>query len=180
MYNAYTIPIRNVSLLFETGNLRHLSKFWMPKFLLIRRYKNLINQYNAWFNKEDKKKISNLADSWYVLKLKNKAVNLLPNLYYALVWADDSKARELYKELYGKYPEKEEGYNKIINEITTLNDKLSVLDNTKDEKEGISFSDLIPLIELSRDGIVIDRTITLFEFYKIYKTELEKHGNSGD
>jgi hypothetical protein len=179
MYNAYTIPIRNVSLLFETGDLRHLSKIWMPNFLLRGKYKRFIDYYNKWFNNGDKKKFSQLADSWYTLKLRNKAVNLLPNLYYALVWTDDKEPKEIYKEIYGKYPETEQDYKRIIDEINKLNDMLSVIDKPKTE-EGVSFSDLIPLIELSREGIPIDRTITLFEFYKIYKSELSKHGNNGD
>lgn len=172
MYNAYNIPISRVSLLFETKDLKYLSRYWMPNIVLSFLYKKFIKKYNEFFNEKDSKKA--IGDNWIILRLKNKMNNLFPALYYALIYGGRDRDREIYKEHFGKYPETVEDLNRIVSEIGRLSDKLDILNSSqKEEKQGLSFSELVPAVEGSRN-IPIDRNITLFEFYELYKIEIKK------
>jgi hypothetical protein len=170
VYNAYNIPIQNVSLLFETQDLGHLSKHWMPKFLLRFTYKRFIEKYNEWFS--DKSVSSVINDSLYILRLKNKIENILPLIHTILKITPDSKlANEGFEEEFGRKYKGENDLKLIENKIENLQLKLpkeAIVNN-----KGISFSTLISLVESSR-GIGIDRNITLYDFKNIYEIEREK------
>jgi len=168
MYNAFNIPISNVSLLFKTQDLKYLSKIWLPRPILAWLYSRFIIQYNIFFNPSEKTK----QQDWLLLRLENKANNIYPAMFYGLIYGDDKKTKELFKEYFGKYPETEADLDMIVAEIGRINDKLSFI-NPVSEKEGIEFAKLVALIETSR-GLPIDRSITLYEFYELYTIEIEK------
>ena len=169
MYNAYNIPIYRVGLLYETKNVRHLSKYWMPNFLLAIIYIRFQKKYDEFFNIKSN---NGLVDDWHILKLKNMVNNYLPALYYSLIYGENDESKRQYKELFNKEPETTEDLNLIVDRINKIIDQLSIIDN-KPEKENISFSKLVALIEGSR-GIPIDRNITLWDFKQIHDIEIEK------
>jgi hypothetical protein len=171
MYNAHNIPISRVSLLFETKELRHLSRYWMPNFLLGLIYKRFEKKYDEFFNptKNDK-----LVDNWYELKLKNLVNNYLPALYYSLVYGSDTESKRQYKERYGKEPETTEDLNRIVKDIEKILDQLKVLAFVPENKDNsITFSKLVALIENSR-GVPVERSMTLWDFKQIHDIEIEK------
>ena len=172
MYNAYNIPISRVSLLFETNDFGYLSKIWIPKIYLIFKYRKFIKKYNEWFNNADEKK--DLVNEWTLLRLRNKARNLFPFLYYSLVYSPNNELRDIFTEHFGKFPEKEDDLQLIIDRINKLNDQLAVLETPRDNNnQSLTFAQTVALVEGSRN-IPISRNISLFEFYGLYKTETEK------
>jgi hypothetical protein len=141
----------------------------MPNFLLALIYRKFQKKYDEFFNIKRNK---GLVDDWFVLKLKNLIGGVLPGMYYALLYGEDESAKEQYKKRFGKDPETVEDLNLIVNQINKIMDQLSVLDN-KPEEKGVSFSELVALIENSR-GIPIDRNITLWDFKQIHDLEITK------
>ncbi len=169
MYNAFNIPISNVSLLFKTQDLKYLSKRWLPRFILAWIYSRFIKQYNIFFNPHEKTK----QQDWYLLNMENKANNIYPALFYALIYGNDQKSRDLFEEHFGKAPDTQDDLNMIIAEINRLNDKLAAISPSKADSKGIEFAKLVAIVETSRT-IPIDRSTTLYEFYELYKIEIEK------
>lgn len=170
MYNAHNIPIGRVSLLFETKNVRHLSKYWMPQFLLALIYKRFEKKYDEFFNPA---KGNKLVGNWFELKLKNLVNNYLPAMYYSLIYGDSENSKRQFKERYGKYPESTDDLNRIVKDIEKILDQLKVIAFVPKDENSITFSKLVALIENSR-GIPISRNITLWDFKQIHDIEIEK------
>jgi len=171
MYNAYNIPISRVSLLFETKDAGHLSKYWMPKFLLAFIYNRFENKYNEFFNPE---KDDKLVDGWFELKLKNLVNNYLPALYYSLIYGNNEESKRQYKERYGKEPETTDDLNRIVKDIEKILDQLKVIAFVPESNQNsITFSKLVALIENSR-GVPVERSMTLWDFKQIHDIEIEK------
>ena len=170
MYNAYNIPISRVSLLFETKDAGHLSKYWMPNFLLSIIYKRFEKKYDEFFNPSKK---NDLVDNWLELKLKNLVNNYLPAMYYSLIYGSDAESKRQFKERYGKEPESTEDLDRIVKDIEKILDQLKVLDFKPKDDSGVSFSSLVALIENSR-GVPIERSMTLWDFKQIHDIEIAK------
>ena len=117
-------------------------------------------------------KTKDISNDWFILKLKNKVNNLLPALYYALVYYNDDSSREIFKELFGNYPYGKDDLMRIVKEIGRLSDKLEGYE-TQDESPSLQFSEIIPMIEDSRN-MPVDRNISLWDFKQIYDRELQK------
>ena len=96
-------------------------------------------------------------------------------MYDSLTTCDALNARGEFKKMFGKDYESIEDLKLITNLAEQIGDKLkNAVSPIK--KEGVTFVDLIGMVEMSRN-IPIDRKIKLFEFYKMYQTELKKWNN---
>ena len=157
---AYRLSIRDVSRYFETGKL---FKFKLQE-------NQFLNQYNRLFNSNEIK--SHFNRDIQRLRLFNK-FNLLRAVYNSfLSGAECVNSKEVFKETFGREWEfTDENFELLRKKAKFFSDKLK--DVPVKQEEGITFSELIAMVENSR-GIQIDRKMKLFEFHKIYELELKK------
>ena len=152
--------MRECELYFENGH----NPF--GRFKRIKSHQ-FVSQYNKLFNSKDVLKL--LKNDVYRFKLQLK-IQELRVIYTSLSTgskAENSKRR--FKELFGV--EWDGQYELINDRVKFWVDKLEQL--PKEKNEGITFSELVALVENSR-GVHIDRNLKLFEFHRIYQLELKK------
>jgi len=161
---VYRLTIEQVSLIFEANDL--------SCFGFNSKKKNLefIKEYNNLFNSKDD--LSQLNANRFLLKLYVKHLKLRA-MYRALIHCDAKNSKAEFKKLFNKDFEAVEDLDLIVNEAARLNDKMGMLKTPISNKDGISFSQLVIIVETSR-GVNISRATKLFEFYKMFKIELEK------
>jgi hypothetical protein len=148
--------------LFETGKW----KFGKYASILFKQ------EYNTLFNQAEIDKEFNVHVDH--LRLSNKVAELKA-IYYALIYGDGENANKRFAEMFGKKFEGTEADIKRINDKAQFFiDKINQLQkNNKQSDKGITFNELIAIVENSRK-IVIDREMKVFEFFKIYELELKK------
>jgi hypothetical protein len=167
---VYKLSIEQVSLIFEAHDL---SCFGRNK---AKKYIQFINEYNELFNSGSGVKEFNtdkLLLRWYTKLLKLNA------MYNALTTCEAENSKAEFKNMFNKDFESIDDLNLITAESNRFNDKIEILKPLKPLKstnDGIPFVKLVRIVEISR-SINIDREIKLYEFYGMYKTELEKWNN---
>jgi hypothetical protein len=93
-------------------------------------------------------------------------------MYDSLTTCVGENAVAEFKEIFGHEFKSIDDLKLLTGEAERVNDKMKIL-SVPNKKEGISFSKLINIVEVSR-GITIDRNIKLFQFKDMYDTEIEK------
>jgi hypothetical protein len=158
---VYSVSIKEAIVFFETGKLK-VNKAQFN------------NEFNELFNKSEYEAAFNRNIDY--LRLSNK-VEELKAIYYSLLYADGENAKKRFKELFGKdFEGTEEDIKKINDKAKFFIDKIKSMPKPKDS--GLSFADIVTIVENSR-GINVDRSMSVFEFYKIYELELKKWKNNG-
>lgn len=97
----------------------------------------------------------------------------LQMMYNSLLFYDGKNAKDEFYLLFGEKYEGLDQIKRITNENNRILDKLSIIGVPIENDNGISFSELIVIVENSR-SIAIDREMKLIEFKQIYDLELKK------
>lgn len=129
-----------------------------------------LKEYNELFNSQESTKALN--SERFLSKMQVKHMKLRA-MYDSLTTCDALNARAEFKNMFGKDYESIEDLKLIINLAAQLGDKIQGMGVPQQQKEGMSFVEVVQAVELSRN-IPIDRQIKLFEFHTMYKTELKK------
>ena len=129
-----------------------------------------LKEYNELFNSAESTKALN--SERFLLKLQVKHM-LLKAMYDSLTTCEAVNARDEFKLMFRKDYEDIEDLKLITNLAEQLGGKMKGMTTPKAKGEGMSFIDVLQLVEISRN-IQINRQLILFEFYKMYKTELKK------
>jgi len=161
---VYKLTVEQVSLIFEANDL--------SCFIINRqqRFKDFIIEYNQLFNRGDD--LKKLNSNRFLLKLYVKHLKLRA-MYDALTNCEAENSKAEFKLMFKKEFETVDDLKLITNEADRLNDKMGMLNMPNYKKDGLSFSQLVIVVETSR-GVNISRDTRLFEFYKMYEIELEK------
>lgn len=163
---VYKLSIRQVSLIFESGDLSCFG-FLFRK----RKFDSFKVEYDKYFNVNTDKQFNSDV---FLLKLKNKAFNILPALYSDLMTVCSDEAKQTYLEYFGNEFKDISQLEPILKKINFLKEKISSIPDTAISKDkGLSFADVVILIESSINRY-IDREMKLYEFKKIYDIELKK------
>lgn len=177
IYNIYTISLERTSLLFETGRPRYLVRFGAyPGRFLNGQFEKFKVEFNKLFNQN--KTINELSMGMTLMKMYNRAYNLLPALQKAILYTDETdRSFEIYKRYFGKEMKTIQDYNHIQAEIDRLKTKIKEMQasNKKDEGDGsdFSFEKIISNVETIL-GQPIDRKMKLYAFKHKYDTALKR------
>ena len=95
-------------------------------------------------------------------------------MYVSLTTCDAKNSKKEFIELFGVEYKSENDLKFITETAKQLDDKIKILIPKENKKnKGLSFVKTVIIVEESRK-IPINRNIKLYEFYEMYKTELEK------
>ena len=102
-HTKYTISLNRLSRMIETKNPRMLVRFgWVPGGMLRKRFEMFMTEFNEMLNKDEVEYV--LENSLLELKISNRVNSLLPALYNGLIYTQDERFKELYKDIFGDYP----------------------------------------------------------------------------
>lgn len=100
-------------------------------------------------------------------------------MYDALSVYEAPNCRKEFSEMFGHDFMPPHDLKRISDKYAFFGDKLSLLipnKKTNKPKESMTFIDVVLLTELSR-GLQIDRNILLYDFHRMFRTELKKWTN---
>lgn len=165
---VYKLSIEQVALIFEAGDLSCFGRNSKKK------YSEFILEYNNLFNSgNDKTKFNN---SISLIKMYTRHLKLRA-MYDALTTCEAENSKAEFKKMFGKDFESLDDLKIVTDKASQLNDKMGMLANVKESKDGVSFVKLIIIIEDSR-GKPISRSTKLYEFKEMYDIEIEKQGKA--
>lgn len=159
---VYKLSIEQVALVFEAGDLSCFDRK--------SDYPEFITQYNELFNAGDGKKKLNIDRFLLKLYIKHQKLRAM---YDSLTTCDAPNARGEFELMFGMKYKSTDDLKLITDLAEQINQKMGGLKPHEAAKEGVSFIELIRIVETSR-GINIDRNIKLYEFYGMYQAEMEK------
>lgn len=177
IYDIYTISLERTSLLFETGKHRYLVRFGAyPRRYLKRQFEKFNTQFNHLFNQN--KTLNELSLSMTLLKMYNRAYNLLPALQKSILYTDETdRPFAVYERYFGKKMQSVDDFKKIGVEIERLKKKIKELEKAKSKDEQdvdkFSFEKIISNVETIL-GQSIDRQMKLYAFKHKYDTAIKK------
>ena len=136
-----------------------------------KKYLEFIKEYNKLFNANSGDKQFDERKTLLRLFVKFQKLRAM---YNALTTCEAENSRKEFKSMFGKDYKDENDLSYLTETSKQLDDKIKIL-SPKDEpnKKGLSFMKTVILVEEARK-IPINRKIKLYEFYEMYKTELEK------
>lgn len=160
---VYKLTIDQVSLIFEANDLSCFGRDENKKYL------EFIKEYNEMFNSGSD--IKQFDTDKFLLRLYTKHLKLRI-MYDSLTTCVGENSVKEFKEMFGHEFGDIDDLKLLTGEAERVNDKMKIL-SVSNKKEGISFSKLVNIVEVSR-GITIGRNIKLFQFKDMYDTEIEK------
>ena len=174
IHTIYSITLERASLLFETQNPRYLQRFGrMPRGYLRRQFDKFKIQFNQLFN--EKETVRRVGDGLNLLKLTNRAYNLLPAIKKGILIVDDDAAFKAYERYFHTPCDGVDAYNRIDTEIERLKDKIKELQKTG-EADGVAQFSLEKTVSSVENilGYSIDRRMKLYAFKHKYDQALMK------
>ena len=174
LHNVHTITVERASLLFETDNPRYLLRVGTLPRSFMRRYKDrFIREFNELFS--EKELTERVGNGLRLLKLMNRAYNLLPSIQRAVLLCDDDSGFEAYQRYFHRPLKTVKDYGRIESEIERLKLKIEELKPKEDKAEEKRFSleDIVSNVE-SILGYTIDRKMKLYAFKIKYDHALRK------
>lgn len=167
---VYKLSIEQIALIFEVGDLSCFGRNSKKK------YSEFIIEYSELFNSGAGIKSINLDRS--ILRLSTK-IGRLKAIYDVLSHTKGNNSMREFNRIFKRQYEGKDDLILITNEINRLSDKIAIIkpvNNSK--KDGLSFSELVVIVELSRD-IPISNDTKLSKFKDMYDIELKKLNNDG-
>ena len=162
---VYKLSIQQVALIFEAKDLSCFGIFNRNK-----KHLQFTHEYNELFNSGSDKKHFNAKKFLLKLYIKHQKLRAM---YDALTTCEAVNSNAEFKLMFGKEFKTINDLKLVTNEANRINDKMGVLNQPQEKGNDISFSQLVIMIETSRN-IPINRNIKLYEFYEMYKNELSK------
>lgn len=162
---VYRLSVEQVALIFEANDLSCFGRNQKQK------HSEFIKEYNELFNSNSDDKQFDSRKTLLRLFVKFQKLRAM---YSALTTCEAENSKKEFKTMFGKEFETIDDLKFITETAKQLDDKIKIL-TPKDEptKKGLSFVKTVIVVEESRK-IPINRKIKLYEFYEMYKTELEK------
>ncbi|MCK5605271.1 hypothetical protein KAR91_25490 [Candidatus Pacearchaeota archaeon] len=165
---AYKLTVGQVALIYEADDL---GVFGMDKE---KKFEQFNIEFNDLFNNAFHKKQFN---SDLVIQKMQLKMQKLRAMYDALSVCEAPNCREEFKLMFGHDFNLPDDLKLITDKYAFYGDKLPLLIPRNNEaKESMTFIDVVLLTEISR-GLQIDRNILLYDFHRMYKTELKKWTN---
>jgi galactokinase/mevalonate kinase-like predicted kinase len=164
-YTIYTMTLRRMSLMLETNRWRMAG--WRKS-----HYVALMQAFDEMFAQGQDVVMHN---EFTKIQMYNKIKNMLPILYMSLLLQPDDYSREVYKDLFGKYPDKGEDLTLILNEIKRMTKRYMMMFSKKQEQPvgDFSFEDVIVGVESVLEH-PIDRDLVLYQFKTYYDLALKR------
>ena len=174
IHNKYTMTLSRLSQMMETGNVGLMLRWgWLPGFVLKRRLAGIMAYVAEMFNADALDE--GVEQSVMMMKALNLANNLLPSLYFGLLYTKDERYVKEYENRYGKKPEFASDLREITKEIERLARKIKALSAQKprEKKEPVSLEKIITNTEAILDR-GIDRNMKLYQFKEQYDLAVKR------
>lgn len=177
MHTPYTMTLNRCSLMFETENTLLMCRY-VPVWGHRRAYNKFLNEFSEMFSSQSRSRI--MDNSSLQISMYNRINNLLPALYFGLMFDCNPELEKYYKEKYGKEFKELADLNVIVSEMNRLRDKYRELFAAQQEKKAviqtevkINFENLIVQCENTLE-LSISRDIKVFQFKSYYDNTLKK------
>lgn len=184
VYDKYTISLRRLTTMLETGDIRMIKKHWYcPWFIRNRGYKAIMDNVNNIFGNGDKNQGFDDMNLWLYMDKKRLIIEgALLSVQYEF---GCERCNELYLSSTGRQlPESKENaiaelkkkLNSTIVRMNSLSKHISEIKEMSEESndESTTLNGIIEKISIYWLEQPIDRNIMLFEFEAKYKEAVEK------
>ena len=179
--DQYNITLEEVSMMFETDNIKVLSKYSILPIKIIKPYhKHFMIIFSEMFNSKEIESL--IEDDNTKLRIIHRVYNILTPLYwlllnYRFVSSEKKKLfKDKYKEIMGRDYNSDEDLKLIIGEIKRLKEKLTDFNNIPQKvikNQKVSFEEVITYTENVLER-TIDRRMKLFQFKREYDLAVKK------
>jgi hypothetical protein len=173
-YSIYNLTLERYIRIDGTKNIRLISKIWLPKIVLLKRFKSLVNDISKLYNQ---KEIKEVEDSQVMRLLFQNKLNLLQAMYLCLFLTTNEQVLKDFKERYGVEFTGLDGLAMIKSEMDVCVSKINAIDERNRRKADqtpveSNFSEIVESVE-SAIGRPIDHRISVYEFKAYFDRALK-------